>query len=194
MTKSKFFYIILGFYVLSGIFGLITLNVVDNYDRLRWNIGDCLRLLFFLAPFVLVFFVPKKLPTWSKVCMRIYFGICILPFIFFSPLWWMLFDFDYVIAENDQYIIRFYKEGFRDYYEQKSIFEKSGILEKYVGCFDCYESDIYYELNQLDYDIKDFKINNMTFTGKVLLKRNENGQIVTKDTIIVCPLVKDVPF
>ena len=195
MTKSKFFYIILSSYVLSGILGLITLNVVDYYDRLRWNIGDILRLLFFLTPFVLVFCVPKKLPTWSKVCMRIYFGICICPFIVFPPLWWMLFNFDYVIAENDQYIIRFYKGGFRDYYEQKSIYKKSGILEKYVGCFDCYESDIYYELNQLDYDIKEFKIDNMTFTGKVLLKRNENRRVVTKDTLIICPIYeKQAPY
>ena len=37
-------------------------------------------------------------------------------------------------------------------------------------------------------DIKEFKIDNMTFTGKVLLKRNENGQVVTKDTLIVCPI------
>lgn len=106
----------------------------------------------------------------------------------------MLFNFDYAIAHNEQYIIRFYKGGLRDYYEQKSIYKKSGILEKYVGCFDCYGSDIYYELNQLDYDIKEFKIDNMIFTGKVLLKRNENGQIVIKDTLIVCPLVKDAPF
>ncbi len=194
MTKSKFFYTILSFYVLSGILGLITLNVVDNYDRLRWNIGDCLRLLFFLAPFVLVFCVPKKLPTWSKVCIRIYLGACILPFVIFPPLWWMLFNFDYVIAENEPYIIRFNKGGFRDYYEQKSIYKKSGILEKYVGCFDCYGSGIYYELNQLDYDIKEFKIDNMTFTGKVLLKRNEDGQVLTKDTLIVCPIVKDAPY
>ena len=83
----------------------------------------------------------------------------------------MLFNVDHVIAENDQYIIRFYKGGFRDYYEQKSIYKKSGILEKYVGCFDCYGSGIYHELNQLDYDIKEFKIDKKTFTGTVLLKQ-----------------------
>lgn len=195
MTKSKFFYIILIFYVLSGILGLITLNVVDNYDRLRWNIGDILRLLFFLTPFVLVFCVPKKLPTWSKVCMRIYFGICIWPFIVFPPLWWFLFNFDTALAENNQYIIRLYRYGGRDYYEQKSIYKKSGILEKYVGLFDSSDSYVYSELNQLDYDIKEFKIEKMTFTGKVLLKRNENGQVVTKDTLIVCPIFeKQAPY
>ena len=69
MTKSKFFYIILSSYVLSGILGLITLNVVDYYDRLRWNIGDILRLLFFLTPFVLVFCVPKNYLHGAKsVC------------------------------------------------------------------------------------------------------------------------------
>ena len=127
--------------------------------------------------------------------MRIYFGVCILPFVIFPPLWWMLFSFDYVIAENEQYIVRFYKEGFRDYYEQKSIYKKSGILEKYVGLFDSSDSYIYSELNQLKYDIKEFKIDNMTFTGKVLLKRNENGQVVTKDTLIVCPIFeKQAPY
>lgn len=194
MTKSKFFYIILCIHLLSGIIGLITLNFVDTYDRIRWNIGDILRLLFFLTPFVLVFCVPKKLPTWSKAFMRIYFGVYILPFVVFPPLWWVLFNVDHVIAENDQYIIRFYKGGFRDYYEQKSIYKKSGILEKYVGCFDCYGSGIYHELNQLDYDIKEFKIDKKTFTGTVILKQSEDGQIVTKDTLVVCPIVKDAPY
>ena len=83
--------------------------------------------------------------------------------------------------------------GGRDYYEQKSIYKKSGILEKYVGLFD--SSDSYSELNQLDYEIKEFKIDNMTFTGKVLLKRNENGQVVTKDTLIVYSIYeKEAPM
>lgn len=194
MTRSKFFYIILGIHVLCGILGLIILSFIDIYDRIRWSIGDMLRLLFFLTPFVLIFCVPKKMPTWSKFCMRIYFGVYILPFVIFPPLWWMMFNFDHVIAENEQYIIRFYKGGLRDYYEQKSIYKKSGILEKYIGCFDCYGSGIYYELNQLEYDIEKFKIDKMTFTGKVILKRNKDEQIVTKDTLIVCPIVKDAPF
>ncbi len=53
---------------------------------------------------------------------------------------------------------------------------------------------MYYELNQLEYDIKEFKIDKMTFTGKVHLKRSEDEQIVTKDTLIVCPIVKDAPY
>ena len=194
MTRSKFFYIILGIHVLCGILGLIILSFIDVYDRIRWSIGDMLRLLFFLTPFVLIFCVPKKMPTWSKVCMRIYCGVYILPFVIFPPLWWMMFNFDHVIAENEQYIISFYKDGLRDYYEQKSIYKKSGILEKYIGCFDCYGSGIYYELNQLEYDIEKFKIDEMTFTGKVILKRNKDEQIITKDTLIVCPIVKDAPF
>lgn len=193
MTKSKFFYIILYIHLLSGIIGLITLNLSSNCDRLRWNIGDILRLLFFLTPFVMMFCVPKKLPTWSKVCMRIYFGVYIFPFVIFPPLWWFLFNFDTAVAENNQYIIRQYRYGGRDYYEQKSIYKKSGILEKYVGLFD--SSDSYSELNQLDYVIKEFKIDNMTFTGNVLLKRNENGQVVTKDTLIVYPIYeKEAPM
>lgn len=72
MTRSNFFYIILGIHVLCGILGLIILSFIDVYDRIRWSIGDMLRLLFFLTPFVLIFCVPKKMPTWSKVCMRIY--------------------------------------------------------------------------------------------------------------------------
>ncbi|MCR1855675.1 MULTISPECIES: hypothetical protein [Bacteroidaceae] len=194
MTRSKFFYIILGIHVLCGILGLIILSFIDVYDRIRWSIGDMLRLLFFLTPFVLIFCVPKKMPTWSKVCMRIYCGVYILPFVIFPPLWWMMFNFDHVIAENEQYIIRFYKGGLRDYYEQKSIYKKSEILEKYIGCFDCYGSGIYYELNQLEYDIEKFKIDEMTFTRKVILKRNKDEQIITKDTLIVCPIVKDAPF
>lgn len=193
MTKSKFFYIILCIHLAFGIIGLITLNLSSNCDRLRWNIGDILRLLFFLTPFVLMFCVPKKLPTWSKVCMRIYFGVYIFPFVIFPPLWWFLFNFDTAVAENNQYIIRQYRYGGRDYYEQKSIYKKSGILEKYVGLFD--SSDSYSELNQLDYVIKEFKIDNMTFTGNVLLKRNENGQVVTKDTLIVYPIYeKEAPM
>lgn len=169
------------------------MNLSGNCDRLRWNIGDILRLLFFLTPFVLMFCVPKKLPTWSKVCMRIYFGVYIFPFVIFPPLWWFLFNFDAAVAENNQYIIRQYRYGGRDYYEQKSIYKKSGILEKYVGLFD--SSDSYSELNQLDYVIKEFKIDNMTFTGNVLLKRNENGQVVTKDTLIVYPIYeKEAPM
>ena len=194
MTRSKFFYIILGIHVLCGILGLIILSFIDVYDRIRWSIGDMLRLLFFLTPFVLIFCVPKKMPTWSKVCMRIYCGVYILPFVIFPPLWWMMFNFDHVIAENEQYIIRFYKGGLRDYYEQKSIYKKSEILEKYIGCFDCYGSGIYYELNKLEYDIEKFKIDEMTFTRKVILKRNKDEQIITKDTLIVCPIVKDAPF
>ena len=194
MTRSKFFYIILGIHVLCGILGLIILSFIDVYDRIRWSIGDMLRLLFFLTPFVLIFCVPKKMPTWSKVCMRIYCGVYILPFVIFPPLWWMMFNFDHVIAENEQYIIRFYKGGLRDYYEQKSIYKKSEILEKYIGCFDCYGSGIYYELNKLEYDIEKFKIYEMTFTRKVILKRNKDEQIITKDTLIVCPIVKDAPF
>ena len=194
MTKSKFFYSILGIHVLCGILGFLILSFVDEYDRIRWNIGDIQRILFFLTPFVLVFCVPKKLPIWSKICMRIYFGVYIFPFVIFPPSWYLLFNFDHIISENEQYIIRFYKGGFRDYYEQKSIYKKSGILEKYVGCFDCYGSVMYYELNQLEYDVKEFKIDKMTFTGKVLLKRNVDGQIVTKDTLIVCPIVKDAPY
>lgn len=172
------------------------LSFVDEYDRIRWSIGDILRSLFFLTPFVLIFCVPKKNPTWSKVCMRIYFGVYILSFIMFPPLLWLLFNFDHVIAEDEQYIIRSYQDrGWgRDFYEQKSIYKKRGVLEKYVGCFDCYGSGIYYELNQMDYDIKEFKIDNMTFTGKAILKRNEDGQVVTKDTLIVCPIVKDAPY
>lgn len=77
---------------------------------------------------------------------------------------------------------------------KKVYIKKSGILEKYIGCFDCYGSGIYYELNQLEYDIEKFKIDEMTFTGKVILKRNKDEQIVTKDTLIVCPIVKDAPF
>ncbi len=172
---------------------MITLNLSGNCDRLRLNIGDILRLLFFLTPFVLMFCVPKKIPTWSKVCMRIYFGVYIFPFVIFPPLWWFLFSFDTAVAENNQYIIRQYRYGGRDYYEQKSIYKKSGILEKYVGLFD--SSDSYSELNQLDYVIKEFKIDNMTFTGNVLLKRNENGQVVTKDTLIVYPIYeKEAPM
>lgn len=172
---------------------MITLNLSGNCDRLCWNIGDILRLLFFLTPFVLMFCVPKKIPTWSKVCMRIYFGVYIFPFVIFPPLWWFLFSFDTAVAENNQYIIRQYRYGGRDYYEQKSIYKKSGILEKYVGLFD--SSDSYSELNQLDYVIKEFKIDNMTFTGNVLLKRNENGQVVTKDTLIVYPIYeKEAPM
>ena len=172
---------------------MITLNLIGNCDRLRWNIGDILRLLFFLTPFVLMFCVPKKIPTWSKVCMRIYFGVYIFPYVIFPPLWWFLFSFDTAVAENNQYIIRQYRYRGRDYYEQKSIYKKSGILEKYVGLFD--SSDSYSELNQLDYEIKEFKIDNMTFTGKVLLKRNENGQVVTKDTLIVYSIYeKEAPM
>ncbi len=100
---------------------MITLNLSGNCDRLRWNIGDILRLLFFLTPFVLMFCVPKKIPTWSKVCMRIYFGVYIFPYVIFPPLWWFLFSFDTAVAENNQYIIRQYRYGGRDYYEQKSI-------------------------------------------------------------------------
>ena len=125
--------------------------------------------------------------------MRIYFGVYIFPYVIFPPLWWFLFSFDTAVAENNQYIIRQYRYRGRDYYEQKSIYKKSGILEKYVGLFD--SSDSYSELNQLDYEIKEFKIDNMTFTGKVLLKRNENGQVVTKDTLIVYSIYeKEAPM
>lgn len=42
----------------------------------------------------------------------------------FPPLWWFLFNFDTAVAENNQYIIRQYRYGGRDYYEQKSIYKK----------------------------------------------------------------------
>ena len=120
MTRSNFFYIILGIHVLCGILGLIILSFIDVYDRIRWSIGDMLRLLFFLTPFVLIFCVPKKCPHGVSLYAH-YCVVYILPFVIFPPLWWMMFNFDYVIAENEQYIIRFYKGGLRDYYEQKYI-------------------------------------------------------------------------
>lgn len=63
--------------------------------------------------------------------MRIYCVVYILPFVIFPPLWWMMFNFDYVIAENEQYIIRFYKGGLRDYYEQKVYIKKWDFREIY---------------------------------------------------------------
>lgn len=69
MTRSNFFYIILGIHVLCGILGLIILSFIDVYDRIRWSIGDMLRLLFFLTPFVLISVFLRKCPHGVKsVC------------------------------------------------------------------------------------------------------------------------------
>lgn len=52
-----------------------------------------------------------------------------IPVRHFPPLWWFLFNFDTAVAENNQYIIRQYRYGGRDYYEQKVYIKKWNLRE-----------------------------------------------------------------
>lgn len=49
ITKSKFFYTILGIHVLCGILGLTILCSVPETDQIRWNIGYIIGYLFVLS-------------------------------------------------------------------------------------------------------------------------------------------------
>ena len=75
-----------------GILGLIIiLSFIDVYDRIPGVLVICYVYCFsnsFRADFPVV---PKKMPTWSKDCMRIYCVVLyIYPFVIFPPLWWMM--------------------------------------------------------------------------------------------------------
>lgn len=82
ITKSKFFYTILGIHVLCGILGLTILCSVPETDQIRWNIGYIIGYLFVLS-LIFSFFIriPDKVPKGVKYGIRIYRNIYLLSII-----------------------------------------------------------------------------------------------------------------
>ena len=148
ITKSKFFYTILGIHVLCGILGLTILCSVPETDQIRWNIGYIIGYLFVLS-LIFSFFIriPDKVPKGVKYGIRIYRNIYLLSIIMSllipKGLFMLLVIFidcssnSEKIAENKQYIIRHYvTASLFDDYNEKRIYKKQGIIEKYIGSFD----------------------------------------------------------
>ena len=82
ITKSKFFYTILGIHALCGILGLTILCSVPETDQIRWNIGYIIGYLFVLS-LIFSFFIriPDKVPKGVKYGIRIYRNIYLLSII-----------------------------------------------------------------------------------------------------------------
>lgn len=148
ITKSKFFYTILGIHALCGILGLTILCSVPEMDQIRWNIGYIIGYLFVLS-LIFSFFIriPDKVPKGVKYGIRIYRNIYLLSIIMSllipKGLFMLLVIFidcssnSEKIAEDKQYIIRHYvTASLFDDYNEKRVYKKQGIIEKYIGSFD----------------------------------------------------------
>lgn len=125
ITKSKFFYTILGIHALCGILGLTILCSVPEMDQIRWNIGYIIGYLFVLS-LIFSFFIriPDKVPKGVKYGIRIYRNIYLLSIIMSllipKGLFMLLVIFidcssnSEKIAEDKQYIIRHYEYWYED--------------------------------------------------------------------------------
>ena len=148
MTKYKLLYIVLGIHILCGILGLIVICSVPETDHIRWNIGYIIGYIFVLSLVLSIFIhIPNKAPEGIKYGIRIYRSIYLLSIIISllvpKGLFMLLTLFiDYSsnskkIAEDEQYIIRHnVTASLFDDYNEKRIYKKQGIIEKYIGSFD----------------------------------------------------------
>lgn len=148
MTKYKLLYIVLGIHILCGILGLIVICSVPETDHIRWNIGYIIGYIFVLSLVLSIFIhIPNKAPEGIKYGIRIYRSIYLLSIIISllvpKGLFMLLILFiDYSsnskkIAEDEQYIIRHYvTASLFDDFNEKRIYKKQGIVEKYIGSFD----------------------------------------------------------
>ena len=146
ITRNRFFNIALCVHILCGILGVMIICLVPEKDHVRWGLGYLVGYLFFFS-LVLLSFLPKGLPRRMKIGLRIYravYWVGALVLMFIPKGLFLLFVLLYEcgsnstrIAEDGQYIIRLYvTASLFDDYNEKRIYRKQGILEKYVGSFD----------------------------------------------------------
>ena len=193
MTKYKLLYIVLGIHILCGILGLIVICSVPETDHIRWNIGYIIGYIFVLSLVLSIFIhIPNKAPEGIKYGIRIYRSIYLLSVIISllvpRGLFMLLTLFiDYSsnskkIAEDEQYIIRHYvTASLFDDYNEKRVYRKQGIVEKYIGSFD--GGDI---IPHKRYEIHSFHIDesNNVFIGHC------HSLLNAKDTVMSFPIVK----
>ena len=193
MTKYKLLYIVLGIHILCGILGLIVICSVPETDHIRWNIGYIIGYIFVLSLVLSIFIhIPNKAPEGIKYGIRIYRSIYLLSIIISllvpKGLFMLLILFiDYSsnskkIAEDEQYIIRHnVTASLFDDYNEKRVYRKQGIVEKYIGSFD--GGDI---IPHKRYEIHSFHIDesNNVFIGHC------HSLLNAKDTVMSFPIVK----
>ena len=193
MTKYKLLYIVLGIHILCGILGLIVICSVPETDHIRWNIGYIIGYIFVLSLVLSIFIhIPNKAPEGIKYGIRIYRSIYLFSIIIFllvpKGLFMLLTLFiDYSsnskkIAEDEQYIIRHnVTASLFDDYNEKRVYRKQGIVEKYIGSFD--GGDI---IPHKRYEIHSFHIDesNNVFIGHC------HSLLNAKDTVMSFPIVK----
>ena len=193
MTKYKLLYIVLGIHILCGILGLIVICSVQETDHIRWNIGYIIGYIFVLSLVLSIFIhIPNKAPEGIKYGIRIYRSIYLLSIIISllvpKGLFMLLTLFiDYSsnskkIAEDEQYIIRHnVTASLFDDYNEKRVYRKQGIVEKYIGSFD--GGDI---IPHKRYEIHSFHIDesNNVFIGHC------HSLLNAKDTVMSFPIVK----
>ena len=193
MTKYKLLYIVLGIHILCGILGLIVICSVPETDHIRWNIGYIIGYIFVLSLVLSIFIhIPNKAPEGIKYGIRIYRSIYLLSIIISllvpKGLFMLLTLFiDYSsnskkIAEDEQYIIRHYvTASLFDDFNEKRIYKKQGIVEKYIGSFD--GGDI---IPHKRYEIHSFHIDE----SKNVFIGHGHSLLDAKDTVMSFPIVK----
>lgn len=193
MTKYKLLYIVLGIHILCGILGLIVICSVPETDHIRWNIGYIIGYIFVLSLVLSIFIhIPNKVPEGIKYGIRIYRSIYLLSIIISllvpKGLFMLLILFiDYSsnskkIAEDEQYIIRHYvTASLFDDYNEKRVYRKQGIVEKYIGSFD--GGDI---IPHKRYEIHSFHIDE----SKNVFIGHYHSLLNAKDTVMSFPIVK----
>jgi len=172
---------------------LIVICSVPETDHIRWNIGYIIGYIFVLSLVLSIFIhIPNKAPEGIKYGIRIYRSIYLLSVIISllvpKGLFMLLTLFiDYSsnskkIAEDEQYIIRHYvTASLFDDYNEKRVYRKQGIVEKYIGSFD--GGDI---IPHKRYEIHSFHIDesNNVFIGHC------HSLLNAKDTVMSFPIVK----
>lgn len=199
VTKNRFFNIALCVHVLCGILGVMIICLVPEKDHVRWGLGYLVGYLFFVS-LVLLSFLPKGLPRWMKTGIRIYravYWVGALVLMFIPKGLFFLFVLQYEcgsnstkIAEDGQYIIRLYVTAslFGDYNE-KRIYRKQGILEKYIGSFDAGDISPHDR-----YHIESFRIDEerKTFTGKCRPLVEMEDWHYPHDSIVSFPIAQSI--
>ena len=193
MTKYKLLYIVLGIHILCGILGFIVICTVPETDHIRWNIGYIIGYIFVLS-LIFSFFIhiPNKFPKGIKYGIRIYKSIYLLSLIIGllvpKGLFVLLILFiDYSsnskkIAEDNQYIIRYYvTSSLFDDFNEKRIYKKQGIIEKYIGSFD--GGDV---TPHKRYEIRSFYVDE----SRNIFIGNCHSLLNAKDTVMAFPIVK----
>ena len=186
-------YIVLGIHLLCGILGLLIICSVPETDHMRWNIGYIIGWIFVLSSVFSVFIhIPNKVPKGVKYAMRIYRGVCLLSFIIgilvpkgLFILLTLLIDYSgnsKKIAEDKQYIIRHYvTSSLFDDFNEKRVYKKQGIIEKYIGSFD--GGDV---TPHKRYEIHSFHVDE----SRNIFIGNYHSLLNAKDTVMAFPIVK----